>query len=216
MRSADIIGIDSSGGTATQTTALFTAIATGSTATATSTAGSAGSSSNNGDQKSSGGLSLAAKVGIGVGVPLGVLLLAGGIILAYWLGKRKKDTPTGQISSAQQPSTAEINPRPPATYTSVPIDAKFAPPPAVTEIYPQPQTPPPMIQQPNAYQEPGTISPLQPTMLQPPLYEAAGVPRQYDMPGVAPQGSPPRSMVYKVPTNAPTVTGNAELPAGQC
>lgn len=181
-----LIGVSS--GTAAKTTAaLYSAITADSTATATSIAGSDSSSGNNSKQKSSGGLSTAAKVGIGVGVPLGVLLVAGGIILAYVLGTRKRNTPTAQASSAEKPSTAQPSPQSPVAHTSVPVDAKFAPSPAVTEVY----SPPPMIQHPNIDQIPGSISSSESTIVQP-QYEsqasgATSVTRQYDLSGIEPQ-----------------------------
>ena len=224
----------SSGGTATTTAAaLFTAVSADATAAATVTvmskASSTASSSTaiaDSGQQGSGGLSTGAKIGLGVGVPLGVFAIAGGILAAYFLGRKKRSTPTANVSHVEQPSTAQAPQQPPTPFAAVPVTAeKFLYQPAVTEIYsPRPQPPASAVSGVSraplpdaAHPPPGYAQPQQSAIAPPQfsqVYEAHGVSSQYIPPSFSPQGPPPpTNTVYEAPTNAPRVTGGIELPA---
>ncbi|KAH7357597.1 hypothetical protein BKA66DRAFT_445460 [Pyrenochaeta sp. MPI-SDFR-AT-0127] len=73
-----------------------------STSTASSVAGP--NSSREGGGSGSGGLSTQAKVGIGLGVPIGVLSVVGAIILAFWFGRKsKQEKIAAAAANPQQP-----------------------------------------------------------------------------------------------------------------
>lgn len=233
--SSKTFATDSSSGEAATTTAaaLFTAVSAEATAamtvTAMSKASSTASSSTtitDSGQQGSGGLSTGAKIGIGVGVLFGVFAIAGGILAAYFLGRKKRSTPTANVSHVQQQFTAQEPQPPPTPFAAVPVAAeKFLHQPVVTEIYPpRPQpptsavsavspatlldtTPPPLV-----YAQPQQSTIALPQFSQ--VYEAPGVPSQYIPPSFSPQGLPPHT-VHEAPTHAPGVAGCIELPASQ-
>ncbi|KAF2466935.1 uncharacterized protein BDR25DRAFT_305783 [Lindgomyces ingoldianus] len=84
-------------------TSSRTSIPTGTSRATNSPIETGPSNSNNGG---GGGLSTGAKVGIGLGVPLGIIILAGLVGLGFWLGKRNRKN----AAIAQQPQMAGPGP----------------------------------------------------------------------------------------------------------
>jgi len=178
---------------------VTTPISADATATATGKASSTASpftTTTDSSQQGTGGLSTGAKVGIGAGVPLGLFVIAGGILAAYFRGRRGRGTPTADASHIEQQPKAEAPQQPPTSFAAGPVTTeKFGHQPAVTEIHPQPQ---PMSQP-----QFGFLVPAQ----------AAEKPV---LPGISPQiSSPSPNTVYEAPTNAPGVTSATELPTRQ-
>jgi len=189
--------------TASPTGNVVTTTAGGSEVTVTAVGSSGHSSSDSSNEstgnKHSGGLSTAAKVGIGAGVPLGVLVIAGGLLLAFFLGRRKKSTPTDKDSS-EDLTTGQTDPQPPNTYTAASTASDVVPQPPMTEVY----VPPPMQPQPSISPIVSAVSTPQPTVVQPnypqPQYQSP----QYQQPQVynvaeAPSGSPSPNIAYATP-----------------
>jgi CFEM domain len=224
------------------TAALYTAVSGGETATATgshptATGSSSGSGSGSGSssqtttttgQQSSGGLSTSAKVGIGLGVPLGVLAIAGGLLAAFFIGRKKKAIPTAGLEN--QPPTEPKGPTETVT-AQLPAEPKYAPQPQAPgpEFYtPPPQKPTPAPQPavpvqpaPNVQPEPPnpSVSPVSayphapsppPAYAQP--YTQPFPPNAYEMPGnTAPQPQP--YPIYEAP-GVSYVPGSVPPPAG--
>ena len=233
------VGIASSGSAAKTTDALFSAITAEATATgaggtvATVTASSSSNNSPNRKSSSSKGLSTAAKIGIAVGVPVGVLAAAGATLLAYCLGRRKKDASTDKDASeeastsqmdAKPPGSAEAStapevvPQPPMTETYIPPPQQ--PPESVSPVVSNVPTPQPSVVQPH-YPQPQFPQPQYP---QAPVYNVAGVPPASPSPNIAyatpayappaagvPSGSPSPNMAYATPAYAPPAAG---VPSG--
>ena len=93
------------------------------TATATAEASSPASTFNS-NQHGSGGLSTGAKIGIAVGVPVGVLAIAGGVLAAYCLGRKKRSTSATNVAHVEQQGAIEASGQPPTSFATMPVTAE--------------------------------------------------------------------------------------------
>jgi hypothetical protein len=179
-----------------------------------------------------GGLSSGAKIGLGVGIPLAIIVIAGGILLAFLLGRGKPKKPG---NGAAQPGEQAFAPPPQQQQQQqqqeYPINGSFALAPAtvmaekigmqptVQEMYP-PQ--PTMTPQPgdqamyphieNAPSPPPVYANLQ--RMQPiavPMTQTNAHELSNGAPPVVSQGQM-HSHVHEAPTSFPASNGPVELP----